>query len=80
MIIVVSSPLIIFPQKLLNSHLLSLLIDEPFAIFLQEPLEVFCFLFAVNGGTHPFSYVWRAVIPNDCLLHLIRNLIAKYVV
>ena len=75
-----SLSVIVLPQKLLQHRLLSLLVDEPFVIFLQEPLEVFRFLLSVNGGTHPFCYLWRAVIPNDCLLHLIRNLVAKYVV
>lgn len=72
--------IIIFPQKPLDHLPLPLLMHQPFVIFLQESLKVFSFLLAVNGIAHPFCDLRREVIPYERLLHLIRNLVAKYVV
>lgn len=72
--------MVVLLQKPLNHLLLPLLLHQPFIIFLQESLEVFRFLLSINGITHPFCDLRREVIPNKRLLHLISNLVAKYVV
>lgn len=41
---------------------------------------MFRFLLPVDGVTHLICYLRREVIPDESLLHLIRNLVAKYVV